>query len=58
MAGNQFMAMQKIVAAFQKEYPDVRNIFFETLPPGLELKQILAGGALFKNKRLDFLDFN
>jgi molybdate transport system substrate-binding protein len=48
MAGNQFMAMPEIVSSFQKEHPEVRNIFYETLPPGLELKQILAGGALFQ----------
>jgi len=53
MAGNQFMAMEEIVATFQKEYPSVQKIFYETLPPGLELKQILAGGALFRDKRLD-----
>lgn len=52
MAGNQFMAMKEIVSAFQKEYPDIHNIFYETLPPGLELKQILAGGALFRDKIL------
>ena len=48
MAGNQFMAMPEIVARFQQEHPEVRNILYETLPPGLELKQILAGGALFQ----------
>jgi len=53
MAGNQFMAMEEIVAAFQKECPNVQKVFYETLPPGLELKQILAGGALFRNKILD-----
>ncbi|MFC1567489.1 molybdate ABC transporter substrate-binding protein, partial [Thermodesulfobacteriota bacterium] len=53
MAGNQFMAMEEIVATFQKENPSVQKIFYETLPPGLELKQILAGGALFRDKVLD-----
>lgn len=47
VAGNQFMVMPELVAAFQKEHPDIKRIFFETLPPGLELKQILAGGARF-----------
>lgn len=50
MAGNQFMAMPEIVAGFQQEHPAAQNIFYETLPPGLELKQILAGGALFQGK--------
>ncbi len=53
MAGNQFMAMKEIVSVFQKEHPDVEKIFYETLPPGLELKQILSGGAVFKGKILD-----
>jgi molybdate transport system substrate-binding protein len=50
MAGNQYMAMKEIVAAFKIRYPAVKNIFYETLPPGLELKQILAKGAIFQDK--------
>jgi hypothetical protein len=50
MAGNQFMAMKDIVAEFRIQYPEVKNIFYETLPPGLELKQILAKGAIFQDK--------
>jgi len=53
MAGNQFMAMEEIISAFQQEYPEVKRIFYETLPPGLELKQIIAGGAVFRDKILD-----
>lgn len=53
MAGNQFMAMDEIVRAFRKKHPRVEKIFYETLPPGLELKQILAGAAIFRNKKLD-----
>ena len=53
VAGNQFMVMDELVGAFQEEYPDVKHIFYETLPPGLELKQILAGGALFRDKVID-----
>jgi ABC-type molybdate transport system substrate-binding protein len=49
MAGNQFMVMDELIAGFQQKYPDIENIFYETLPPGLELKQILAGGAVYKN---------
>jgi ABC-type molybdate transport system substrate-binding protein len=49
MAGNQFMAMDELIAEFQQEYPNVKNIFYETLPPGLELKQILSDGAVYKN---------
>ena len=53
MAGNQFMVMKEIVAAFQKEHPGIKKIFYETLPPGLELRQILSGGAIFKNQVID-----
>ena len=51
MAGNLFMAMKDIIAEFKSQYPEVKNIFYETLPPGLELKQILAKGAI--TKRVD-----
>ena len=50
MAGNQFMVMPKILAAFQQEYPEIKNICYETLPPGLELKQIIAGGYSFQGR--------
>lgn len=52
MAGNQFMVMEELLLAFQKRYPEVKKIFYETLPPGLELKQILAGGARFGNMEI------
>ena len=52
MAGNQFMAMDEIISGFQDKYPDIKKIFYETLPPGLELKQIVSGGAVFKDKTL------
>lgn len=50
MAGNQFMLMPELVASFQKDYPEVENVFYETLPPGLELMQIFAGGAIFRGR--------
>ncbi len=53
VAGNQFMVMDELIRVFQEEYPDVKRIFYETLPPGLELKQILAGGALFRDSVID-----
>jgi molybdate transport system substrate-binding protein len=52
IAGNQFMVMEELLSAFQKRYPDIKKIFYETLPPGLELKQILAGGARFGNMEI------
>jgi len=51
MAGNQFMAMDELIKAFQEEY-EVERIFYETLPPGLLLKQIIDGGAVFRDKVL------
>ncbi|MGQ9570299.1 MAG: molybdate ABC transporter substrate-binding protein [Thermodesulfovibrionales bacterium] len=50
MAGNQFMVMDDLLKAFQKKHPEVEYIFYETLPPGFELKQILSNGALFKGR--------
>lgn len=55
MAGNQFMVMPELIAAFQAEYPDIENIFYETLPPGLELKQILAGKAVFQERVIEVM---
>lgn len=50
MAGNQFMVMEEIIAAFQVVCPEVKHVFYETLPPGLELRQILAGGAMYRDR--------
>ena len=52
MAGNQFMAMAELIDAFKHQHPEIKKIFYETLPPGLELKQILSGGAVFNGKEL------
>ena len=53
MAGNQFMVMKEIISAFKKKYPNIEKIFYETLPPGLELKQILSGGAIYRSEKID-----
>jgi ABC-type molybdate transport system substrate-binding protein len=53
VAGNQFMVMEELLGMFQGQYPEINRIFYETLPPGLELKQILAGGAVFRDKLID-----
>ena len=40
MAGNQFMVMPALIAAFRRQHPDVARIYYQTLPPGLSLKQL------------------
>ncbi len=53
MAGNQFMAMPELIAAFREANPDIGPIYYETLPPKMELRQILAGGAIFQGRLID-----
>jgi molybdate transport system substrate-binding protein len=43
-AGNQWFVMPDLLAAFKRAYPDVHNVFYETLPPGVISSQIVAGG--------------
>jgi ABC-type molybdate transport system substrate-binding protein len=46
-SGNYFFAMGPLVAAFGDAYPQYRGrVFYETLPPGLLLKQMEAGGTV------------
>lgn len=52
MAGNQFMVMDELLQTLQQVHPEIQRIFHETLPPGLELKQILAGGAQFGDREI------
>jgi len=47
VAGNYYFAMAPLVAAFEKEHPQYKGrIYFETLPPGILLKQMAAGGTI------------
>ena len=43
--GNQWFVMPELVAAFQHAHPEVKHVFYETLPPGL-LAQQIENGAL------------
>lgn len=52
LAGNQFMVAPYLLKAFAAERPDLARIYCETLPPGLELRQILAGSAMFRGETL------
>ncbi len=49
VAGNQFFAMDDVIGAFQKAYPGV-TVGLLTLPPGLLVSAILAGGWTYKDK--------
>lgn len=46
-SGNYFFAMAGLVRAFGEFYPAYRGrVFYETLPPGLLMKQLAAGGTV------------
>lgn len=46
-SGNDFFAVGAAVEAFGRAYPSYRgHVFYETLPPGLLLKQMEAGGTV------------
>jgi ABC-type molybdate transport system substrate-binding protein len=47
VSGNYFFALGQAVEAFERAHPRYRgHIFYETLPPGLLLKQMEAGGTV------------
>ncbi len=52
-AGNQFMVMPELVAAFRAQHPGVARIFYETLPPGIEAQQIDRGSIEIGNLIVD-----
>lgn len=49
LAGNQFFAMNDVVHAFQKAHPGIQ-VGLITLPPGLLLNAIMAGGWTYGGK--------
>ncbi|MFC5527794.1 substrate-binding domain-containing protein [Rhodanobacter ginsengisoli] len=51
-AGNQFMVVHDLMAAFQQAHPQIRRIFVETLPPGILAKQIEGGVLVMGNLRI------
>jgi molybdate transport system substrate-binding protein len=51
-AGNQFMCIDDLLAAFKKLYPQYSRIFAETLPPGILAKQIEGGSITIGNMRI------
>lgn len=51
-AGNQFMCIDELLAAFKKQHPQYQRIFAETLPPGILAKQIVNGNIVIGNMRI------
>ncbi|BFI94536.1 MAG: substrate-binding domain-containing protein [Rhodanobacter sp.] len=51
-AGNQFMVVHDLVAAFKQAYPAYQRVFVETLPPGILARQIEGGVLVMGNLRL------
>ncbi|MEO6975481.1 MAG: substrate-binding domain-containing protein [Gallionella sp.] len=50
LAGNQFFAMEDVIHAFQKAHPEIGNVAVITLPPGILLNAIVAGGWSYEGK--------
>jgi ABC-type molybdate transport system substrate-binding protein len=47
IGGNQFFVLPQLIAAFEQQHPELKgHIFYETLPPGILRKQIVADGAI------------
>jgi molybdate transport system substrate-binding protein len=47
VGGNYFFAMAPLVQAFEAAHPDYKGrIYWETIPPGLLVKQMQAGGTI------------
>ena len=47
VGGNYFFAMAPLVAAFEAKYPEYKgHLYWETIPPGLLVRQIQAGGRV------------
>ena len=51
-AGNQFMVVHDLMAAFKQAHPTYQRIFVETLPPGILAKQIESGTLVMGNLRI------
>lgn len=47
VAGNYYFALAPLVVEFGREHPEYRGkIYYETLPPGILVKQMKAGGII------------
>ncbi len=45
-AGNQWMVLPDLIAAFRRDHPEVRNVYYQTLPPGILAEQMDNGASL------------
>ncbi|WP_233577942.1 molybdate ABC transporter substrate-binding protein [Hanamia caeni] len=52
-AGNQFMCIDDLLAAFKTKYPKYTRIFVETLPPGILADQIKEGSLVIGNLKIE-----
>lgn len=47
IGGNQFFVLPRLISGFEKLHPELAgHIFYETLPPGVLLRQIKSGNTL------------
>ncbi|MDB5156602.1 MAG: sulfate-binding protein [Mucilaginibacter sp.] len=53
-AGNQFMCVDELLAAFKVKYPQYQRVFAETLPPGILANQIDGGSVTIGNMRITY----
>jgi len=51
-AGNQFMVVDDLLAAFKKQFPQYQRVFAETLPPGILADQAKGGTLTVGNMRI------
>ncbi|MDO6737301.1 substrate-binding domain-containing protein [Wenyingzhuangia sp. 2_MG-2023] len=51
-AGNQYMVVPELLAAFKKEHPEYTRVFAETIPPGIEESQQKSGTLVFGNMKI------
>jgi ABC-type molybdate transport system substrate-binding protein len=51
-AGNQYMVVPDLLAAFRQAHPQYERIFVETLPPGVLAEQLEQGALIIGNMRI------
>jgi ABC-type molybdate transport system substrate-binding protein len=51
-AGNQYMVVPDLLAAFRQAHPQYERIFVETLPPGILAEQLEQGALIIGNMRI------